>query len=294
MGESRPDIQHRKERIVSRGRSGWGWFRFPWRSADDDCLVVPKPRSIDESFDVAALSDVGTVRSNNEDAVGVFKDLGLVVLADGMGGHERGEVASQLAIETVRQVCRGDVEVLGKKNGESAAERLLAAAACRANQRLYAENTSRQASGRQAMGTTLTALWLLDGTPGAAYVHVGDSRLYCLSGGRLRQISKDQTLHQMWLDGDRQSQEPQRNIVTQAVGVSEAVEPEVWALQGPEAGDAFLLCSDGVSDVLEDACLERALVSGRSAAETCSFLVDEAKIAGSKDNVSVVVLYVRE
>lgn len=115
MGESRPDIQHRKERIVSRGRSGWGWFRFPWRSADDDCLVVPKPRSIDRSFDVAALSDVGTVRSNNEDAVGVFKDLGLVVLADGMGGHERGEVASQLAIETVRQVCRGDVEVLGKK-----------------------------------------------------------------------------------------------------------------------------------------------------------------------------------
>jgi protein phosphatase len=244
----------------------------------------------------AMLSHVGRVRSFNEDCV-VFVAPGertpemeigfLALVADGMGGHAAGEVASALAAETIR---RG---VYARRASPSQALREAFAAA---NDAILAHSAANPET--RGMGTTCTAflvqkalLWL---------AHVGDSRAYIMRGCRLHQLSEDQTLHARLIrDGSLTVEEaavtPGGNILLQALGASERVTPQLWSHGlALRAGDRLLLCSDGLYAHLDDAAIAAALRTGREPEEPCRTLIEGALADGGSDNVSVGVFFVGE
>jgi protein phosphatase len=241
----------------------------------------------------AALSDPGCKRELNEDSVrvvapedaGVLERKGvLAVVADGMGGHQAGEVASALAVEIVdREYYAGD----------GGAAECLAAAVQAANREIFQQSATRQALG--GMGTTCSALVLANGQAWAA--HVGDSRIYLVRGGSIYRMTED---HSMVMDlvkkGILSAQEARRhtdrNVLSRAVGQREALEAEVWREAFPvRSGDRFVLCSDGLHDPVDDEEIRDA-VSRRGPAAACAELIRLARERGGPDNITVVVMRV--
>jgi len=238
----------------------------------------------------AMRTDVGRVRSSNEDSVAFVAPapdapearLGyLAIVADGMGGHAAGEVASALATEVVRRVFYSlDVEP----------PRALKKAFEAANRAIF-EQSAREPECK-GMGTTCTAVVIRDGRLWLA--HVGDSRAYIVRAREVSQLSDDQTLHaQLVRDGVMTQQEADRspggNVILQAVGTRIEVAPTIWSEGLPlEIGDAIVLCSDGLSNLVSEAELA-AIVSECAPQESCRLLVDAALAAGGHDNISVGV-----
>jgi len=232
---------------------------------------------------IYGLTDPGQVRQSNEDAVRWDEAGGWVLLADGMGGHLAGEVASRLAIETL-------AEHLAGSHGEApaAVPGMLDAAVAEANARIHRQ--ARADVRCQNMGTTLVVGLFLDDTLIAA--HVGDSRLYRYRDGMLQQLSHDHSLVQELVDegmlSPAQAAESQyRNVITRALGLEEQVEVDVQQHR-LQAGDLYLFCSDGLSDMLGDEELAR-LLPGEELAPLAQRLVDEANARGGKDNISVIL-----
>lgn len=242
------------------------------------------------------LTDVGRVRATNEDTVMyVARPIGadaenggfLALVADGMGGHAAGEVASALAADKVREV------VYGHRDEAHATLRRafeVANAAIRAHS---AENQSAE-----GMGTTCTALMIRDNE--AWLAHVGDSRAYLLREGALHQLSDDQTLHaQLIRDGLMTQEEaasaPGSNFILAALGARDSIDPTIWreglSLQ---LHDRFVLCSDGLTSVVSDRIIAEALQAAPDVQTACRTLVDAALAAGAPDNVSVGVFLVAE
>jgi serine/threonine protein phosphatase PrpC len=227
----------------------------------------------------AAASDLGLVRTNNEDSV--FAGARLLVVADGMGGLPAGELASDLAIGAMlvleEQPERGDPR-----------ERMLAAFEA-ANELILAAVEAEPAN--EGMGTTLTAL-LLAGDRGLGLLHAGDSRCYLLRDGELRQVTRDDTFVQALVDeGVLTPQEarrhPRRSLITRALQ-GFPVTPTCELLT-PRGGDRYLLCSDGLSDYVEDGPIGNVLASCVDPGECVDRLVKLTLSAGAPDNVSVVV-----
>jgi protein phosphatase len=210
----------------------------------------------------AAVSDRGKVRENNEDAV--HAGAWLVAVADGVGGGPSGEVASDIAISSLADAVRT------------------------ANQRIRA---AAQADPELAgMGTTLTAMRVTGDH--LELVHIGDSRAYRWRDATLTQLSRDDTFVQGLVDqglisAAQAREHPQRSLVTQAMNGSE-IRPSYTTVR-PRAGDRYLLCSDGLSDYVDDEAIARALAAGGEPDECARQLVDLALAAGAPDNVSVVV-----
>lgn len=244
----------------------------------------------------AALSDVGLVRTTNEDRTllamqalepehGVGDRVGLAALADGMGGHQAGEVASELAVETAQRTLRATA---GLPGSEALAQALIAA-----NAAVYAEAQRRPE--HQGMGTTLCLLLLRE--DGAHYAWLGDSRIYHLHQGQLRQLGEDDTLvRHLVRDGilteEQARHHPDRNVLAQALGTHPQI-PRVH-VAGPvpiTVGDTFMLCSDGLHDVVPEPRILQ-LLQTLPAAESCQQLVEEAKRNGSDDNISVAVVQI--
>ncbi len=226
----------------------------------------------------AARSDVGLVRSNNEDAVHVGDRL--LVLADGMGGLPAGELASAIL---VREFVA--LDTLSADADPLAALRTTLAAA---NDRIRAEAVGD--ASRAGMGTTVTAL-LLAGDR-LALLNVGDSRCYLLRAGALTQLTRDDTYVQALVDSGVLTaadarRHPQRALVTQAVQGGQ-VTPTA-TLVDPLPGDRLLLCSDGLSDYVDDDVIAAVLRAGTDPEQTCAELVKEALRVGAPDNVTVVV-----
>ena len=241
----------------------------------------------------AMRTDVGRVRSLNEDTVAFVapteKDpeskLGLLALvADGMGGHAAGEVASALAAEVVRRVYF---------SLDASPTQALNAAFEAANQAIL--NHAARNPECNGMGTTCTAiavrgecLWL---------AHVGDSRAYILRDGELTQLSEDQTLHaQLVRDGvmtvEEAEKSPGGNIILQALGTRQEISPTLWSEGLPvRLGDRLILCSDGLSNLASDAEIAD-VVSRHSPREACAALINVALAAGGYDNISVGVFAV--
>jgi protein phosphatase len=242
----------------------------------------------------AMLTDVGRVRSSNEDSVAFVIPSSndpaasrgcLLLVADGMGGHAAGEVASSLAVEAVRQVYYSLQEPVPAS---------LMIAFENAN-RAILEHGKNHPDCR-GMGTTCTALAIHDGQVWLG--HVGDSRAYLLRGGKLTQLSDDQTLHaQMIREGlmteDESKTSEGGNVVLQALGTGADVVPAVWEKGVPLLeGDTLVLCSDGLWNVVDDAAI--AEIAARAAPqEACQNLVDAALEAGGYDNVAVGIFAVR-
>lgn len=238
----------------------------------------------------SARSDIGRVRTTNEDAWFADDGRGVFLVADGMGGHAAGEVASQMAAERIgAAICR----LRDADSGVDAVKAGLAEAVRKANIEIV-ERAARE-QDKKGMGTTLTMLVLF---PSATYVagQVGDSRAYLLRGGRLQQLTKDHTVVQEQVDrgllsGDQARLHPLSHILTRALGAQSEVKADL--LTGTaQPGDLFLLASDGLSGMLEDTEIRKILARNPQAplSETAEALVEAAKDEGGVDNVTVLLV----
>ena len=246
------------------------------------------------------LTDTGRVRDHNEDSIGAIHEIGLWVVADGMGGYNAGEVASGIAVKTildlVREACqredRGDVE---SDLGFMRQTIVLRDAVLRANKII--NQTAQSQPQCEGMGTTLVACLFYDNRLSIA--HVGDSRLYRMRNNRFEQITMDHSLLQELVDrGFYSPEEAQRstnrNYVTRALGVEGNVEVEIQEVE-VEKGDYYLLCSDGLPDMVEDEDIHLTISTFDSNIDTIGEqLVRLTNDNGGRDNVSVILVRVMQ
>jgi protein phosphatase len=229
-----------------------------------------------------AATDVGRVRQMNEDRY--LADERLFAVADGVGGHQAGEVASQTSVETLlARFTEGEHTTAG-----------LVAAAEAANQAVW--QLAQGSREKRGMGTTLTALALVqdDGEEQLALINVGDSRAYLLQQGELLQLTEDHSLvEELVRDGKLTPAEaqihPQRSIITRALGMEPAIQVDSWEID-PYQGDRILLCSDGLTNELSDDRIASTLRQVADPQEAAHELVRQARAAGGSDNITVVVV----
>lgn len=243
-------------------------------------------------------SDVGRERAHNEDAILVDADRKLVVLADGMGGYQAGEVASQLAIDVVREdssdatLTETDLGRIDPETGISVAMRQLRGAIEKANNRIC--SVARGREELNGMGTTIVAARFYEGRVGIA--HVGDSRCYRLREGVLEQLTRDHSYVQDQLEKgliseDEAKHSPQKNLITRALGIDAIAEADVQEFR-TRPGDTYLLCSDGLSDLVDDKSIETQLAREANPADRTKKLIDAANSNGGRDNISVILVVV--
>ncbi|MDH3748325.1 MAG: Stp1/IreP family PP2C-type Ser/Thr phosphatase [Gammaproteobacteria bacterium] len=251
-------------------------------------------------IDFAEVTDVGRVREHNEDAIGSDPAIGLMVLADGMGGYNAGEVASGIAVQIVTELAteaahREDRADIDPHSGLMRQSIILRDAVYRANKIIF--QTAQSQTHCEGMGTTIVACMFYDNKVSIA--HVGDSRAYRLRSGQFEQVTLDHSLLQELVDrGFYSAEEAQRstnrNYVTRALGVEPTVEVEVHEHEVlPD--DFYLLCSDGLPDMVEDEDIHLTISTfNASLAVVSQQLVDLANNQGGRDNVSVMVAQVLE
>jgi protein phosphatase len=246
---------------------------------------------------VGSRTDVGP-RKMNQDHVGCWPDLGLFVVADGMGGHNAGEVASHMAVETIHGFIAESATApditwpFGLEVNSSLDFNRLTTAVRLANRKIYSEGSkSPELSG---MGTTVVAA--LVGGDRITLVSVGDSRIYRFRAGTLEQLTKDDT----WLAsvlGEKQAEQadashPLRHVLTSVVGTKDDVKP-VGREEQLESGDRFVMCTDGIHGKLDLASLTNVLAGAGTAADGAARLVHEAITRGTTDNATALVINVK-
>jgi len=251
-------------------------------------LTIECPR-----LELASLSDAGRVRALNEDAAAVDGDYGIAVVADGMGGHRAGEVASRLALDVVLERLRAKLRQYRAGARRPMPLQFAEQIVGEANRAIYA--AAREQAGCSGMGTTL-ALALFHGQQ-VALVHVGDSRIYRLRSGRLQLLTRDDSLLRDQVElgliaAEDASESHNRHLVTQALGVGTRV-----TVHGHEeelrSGDVFLLCTDGLNDQVEESDIELIIDSLKTNLPlAASHLVQLANDNGGYDNITVVLVRV--
>lgn len=241
------------------------------------------------------LSDPGPVRKSNQDRFISDPDLRLFVVADGMGGHAAGDVASNLAVETIEGFIRRteeDAEVswpYGIEPGLSFSANRLRTAVHLANRRVF--RAAERYDEYTGMGTTVVAA-LISGTR-LAVANAGDSRLYMFTDGSLTQLTRDDTWAATVLASQRGSDAPappesMRRVLTNVVGAREQAEVRL-SEHDLKGGEMILLCSDGLHGVLDDGTLEKALIGGETPSDIVSHLIKAALAGGARDNITAVV-----
>lgn len=225
-----------------------------------------------------ARSDIGRVRETNEDSYACGEALYMV--ADGMGGHAAGEVASRLTVEAVRASLAA---------APCADEEGLREAFSAANARVLEKARSQEAYA--GMGSTASAVCIVGGR--CVWAHVGDSRIYLLRGGALQQITRDHSL--VWdmvergaITREEAALHPKRNMLTRAIGADAAVEIDAGAF-GLEPGDQLLLCTDGLTNMVAESEIQSVLEADGGPEEKVNALIERALVAGGTDNVTAVV-----
>lgn len=246
-----------------------------------------------------AFSDIGRVRRNNEDRVYVNAQCGFALLADGMGGHNAGEIASEIAIATIAATLAGQSGAAGVQTPAIFApahmKEVLCAAIASANAAIF--TTSRQQPGCAGMGTTLVALQFVAGW--FVLAHIGDSRCYRLRMQELTLLTRDHSVVQQRIEKGLISRDeargaPGRHMLTRALGTAANVTPE-FAAGEARPGDIFLLCSDGLSDMLDDAEIA-SIIAETSASLTvrAQRLIQLTNQHGGRDNVSVILVAIKD
>jgi len=237
----------------------------------------------------AARTDVGMIRSGNEDNFAVDRNdhRGLFVVADGMGGHAAGEVASEMAV----QILLRELADLRDVEAEGAGERV-GRALRDANRKIH-DRTITEVD-KQGMGTTVSALLV----SGSQYLigQVGDSRVYLLRDGALRQLTKDHSYVQEQVDAgfltpEQARYHPYSNVITRCVGASPDVEPDIYR-GGVRAGDTFLVASDGLTGMVDDWRLQQLLMARVDEERIVQSLIAEANGRGGLDNITAIVVRV--
>ncbi len=251
--------------------------------------------SLEGKLEIYGLTNVGRKRSHNEDSIGSDVGIGVAVLADGMGGYKAGEIASAIAVNMLLDDLRGGLKRIepGERedeNGHRQESRLVKAALERANETIF--QTAQSQPQCRGMGTTAVVTVFYDNRLTVA--HVGDSRVYRLRGDQFEQVTSDHSLLQELVDkGFYTAEEAKRslnkNLVTRALGIDLHVDPEVHE-EVIMPGDVYLLCSDGLSDEVEDECIHDTIRKHQdSIEEAAEMLVQLANERGGQDNISVIL-----
>lgn len=237
-------------------------------------------------------SEIGRVRTMNQDAFAVLDRMGLWAVADGMGGHVGGEIAAQTAIATVQTQSASFSEQL--RSGSPSPTDLLTDLISRAHEAIL--DRARSKSKLKGMGTTLVLLAIVPDHTSMAYLaHVGDSRAYRLRSGTLTQLTKDHSLIEKYLERGILTPEmakthPERHVLTRALGIPSAAKPTISAFPLQE-DDLILLCSDGLTKMLENTAIRDQFTSGQTEpSDICDRLITAAIDRGGEDNVTVVVV----
>ncbi|MCT4606402.1 MAG: Stp1/IreP family PP2C-type Ser/Thr phosphatase [Marinisporobacter sp.] len=238
---------------------------------------------------IGAYSHIGRVREINEDAYYIANEgLNLFVVADGMGGHNAGEVASNVAIHSIKDFMENHKSEFLDKD-EKTVCKVLKKATLEANHTIFEK--SKNEIKCQGMGTTLTVVLLLS----KVYIaHVGDSRAYLMRENKLSQITEDHSLvAELLKNGSITKNEakihPQRNMITRALGTEEDIMIDVYTL-GLKEDDVILLCTDGLSNLIELEEMKEALIEARDMQKACEHLVALANERGGYDNITVVAI----
>ena len=238
-------------------------------------------------------TDTGRARNNNEDSVAVDDPTSLVILADGMGGYNAGEVASGMVTSFIKTELGRWLTEASENATDTDVRRAMDICVDNANRAIFnAANSNPQYAG---MGTTLVVGVFRDSR--LLMGHVGDSRAYRLRASRLVQITHDHSLLQEQIDSglitpEQAAFSANKNLVTRAVGVEDTVLLETH-LHDVLPGDTYLLCSDGLSDMLDDESIAQLVLGCETLAEAANALIEAANDAGGKDNISVVLARVR-
>ena len=249
-------------------------------------------------LEVATATDSGMVRSHNEDSIAADAEIGLAVLADGMGGYNAGEVASGIAVamlttEMKRALEDQEPHQSDGSSGEPVAAKLIRENSAKANAAIF--QTAKSQPQYAGMGTTLVAALFFDNR--MVVGHIGDSRLYRLRKDSFEQITRDHSLLQEQIDSGMITKEQARfsqnkNLVTRAVGIDPEVEAEIHTYD-VEPGDIYLLCSDGLSDMVTDEDIQATLGTLQSNLPLAATqLVQLANDNGGRDNISVILVRV--
>ncbi len=256
------------------------------------------------------ISDVGQKRLVNEDFGLIQNDLGLLLVADGMGGHGSGDVASKLAAKTMEDyltrfvegkidpgtVTSGEPTVLDlEEDGDKTVQALpnpiaevVAAAVKTANRAVYDANKERGFADGAGMGTTLAGAWKLGALNEVVLFQVGDSRVYLYRSNKLLQLTRDHTAYQEWERNGREGPAPSGNLILRAIGLFKDVNADI-RMQSVHPGDVLIICSDGLTGMLSDEEIEKLVSSQPDQLEKMGItLIQAANDQGGEDNITVV------
>jgi len=244
----------------------------------------------------AGRTHVGMKRAHNEDSLRLCREENLFIVADGMGGHASGEVASQMSVETLAEFFRATAEddeitwpYKVDKDRKYDESRVMTGIKL-SNRRIF-ESASRDAR-LKGMGTTIVATFFSENQ--CHIGHVGDSRVYRYRNGQLIQLTEDHSLLNDYIKMRQLTPEeieafPHKNVIVRALGMKETVQVDVLS-EAPEAGDVYLLCSDGLSGMLTDEAMEEIIGHSDDLELTCERLIDGANDNGGTDNITVILV----
>jgi serine/threonine protein phosphatase PrpC len=243
-------------------------------------------------YKIHSATDVGRARGNNEDAVLVNERLSIVVLADGMGGQNAGEVASELATICIMQKLSSWIEKSKDRTITTNLKKAIEKCIDETNEIIYRDSLAN--SARRGMGTTVVVGIFRKRK--LTIAHVGDSRAYLLRQGKLSVLTRDHSKIQEQIDSglisvEQASISKDRNFLTRAVGTSLHVSPDFCEIQ-LNLNDRILICSDGLSDMLSESVIQNILIKEEPLSEVCNELIKIANLAGGKDNISLVLCFV--
>ena len=266
-----------------------------------DMVLINRFRSV-------GATDIGGRRQNNEDTFLIDHDLGLFLVADGVGGHMAGEIASAIAVASIRELILERVKNLPTANRNTIVDapslpknthsiklerdrELVRASLDHASNAIFVEGQRLLTAEGRAMSTTIVGMFLQDGNDGDTTIfNVGDSRLYVFRNRKLTQVSTDHSAFQEWLSQGRPGPEPSRNIILQALGQSPSVTPSVQS-ERLISGDLVLMCTDGLTDYVDDEIITKHLecLDRNEPKMGCTNLINAAIAAGGADNITVVL-----
>lgn len=246
------------------------------------------------TYEIFAQTDQGRVRQNNEDAVAFDPQTGLCLLADGMGGYNAGEIASGMAVTFIKQELGSWLLQAGNRASARELRRTLETCVHNVNHSIFSAACSNP--DYEGMGTTLVAGVFVEGR--LVLGHVGDSRCYRLRGQAFQQITKDHSLLQEQIDAGLMTPEqaltsPYKNLITRALGVEDSVLIDINEHR-VELGDVYLMCSDGLSDMVPDGVLAAILHASGTLQQKALKLVHAANEGGGRDNISVLLVHAME
>jgi serine/threonine protein phosphatase PrpC len=247
-------------------------------------------------IEVAGETNVGRKRNHNEDNFAILADYGLFVVADGMGGHASGEVASKMAIDAMQEffaATQDDPErtwpyKMDRTKGYE--ENRLITGIKLANLRIY--ETAQREAKKRGMGTTFVSLFTAN--DGIYVAHVGDSRAYRFRNGKLEMLTEDHSLLNDYIKMKRLTEEeianfPHKNVIVRALGMKDTVKVDT-RFEAPQLNDTYLLCSDGLSGPVSDPEMQQILATHPDLKTACSKLIEQANAAGGPDNITCVLV----